>query len=50
MSLLGGRNKFIVLINWVASYLNNNGGSRLIIRKFEREELAKKNKQTSKID
>jgi NADH dehydrogenase len=50
ISLMGGRNKLIVFINWVASYLNNNGGSRLIIRKFDREELAKKNVQTSKID
>jgi NADH dehydrogenase len=50
MSLLGGRNKFIVFISWVASYMNNNGGSRLIIRKFKREELAKKNEQTSKVD
>lgn len=50
ISLMGGRNKLIVFINWVASYLNNNGGSRLIIRKFDREELAKKNEQTSKID
>ncbi len=50
ISLLGGRNKVIVFINWVASYLNNNGGNRLIIRKFEREELPKKDKQESKID
>lgn len=50
ISLLGGRNKFIVFISWVASYMNNNGGSRLIIRKFKREELAKKDVQTSKVD
>lgn len=50
MSLLGGRNKFIVFISWVASYMNNNGGSRLIIRKFKREELVKKDVQTSKVD
>ena len=50
MSLLGGRNKFIVFISWVASYMNNNGGSRLIIRKFKREELVKKDVQTSEID
>jgi NADH:ubiquinone reductase (H+-translocating) len=50
MSLLGGRNKFIVFISWVASYMNNNGGSRLIIRKFKREELVKKDVQISKID
>jgi NADH dehydrogenase len=50
MSLLGGRNKFIVFISWIASYMNNNGGSRLIIRKFKREELVKKDVQTSEID
>ncbi len=50
MSLLGGRNKFIVFISWVASYMNNNGGSRLIIRKFKRDELAKKDEQVSEID
>ncbi|WP_295716594.1 NAD(P)/FAD-dependent oxidoreductase [Mucilaginibacter sp.] len=37
ISLLGGRNKVIVFINWVFSYVNYNGGTRLIIRKFERE-------------
>lgn len=50
MSLLGGRNKFIVFISWIASYMNNNGGSRLIIRKFKREELVKKDVQISEID
>lgn len=50
ISLLGGRNKLIVFISWVASYMNNNGGSRLIIRKFKREELVKKDVQTSKVD
>jgi len=39
ISLLGGRNKVIVFINWVFSYVNYNGGTRLIIRKFEREGL-----------
>jgi len=39
ISLLGGRNKVIVFINWVSSYINYNGGTRLIIRKFEREGL-----------
>lgn len=50
ISLMGGRNKVIVFINWLASYLSNNGGSRLIIRNFKREELAKKDEQVSKID
>jgi NADH dehydrogenase len=50
ISLMGGRNRVIVFINWVASYVNNNGGSRLIIRKFEPEQLVDKNEQTSKAD
>jgi len=50
ISLLGGRNKIIVFTNWVASYFNYNGGSRLIIRKFKREELPKKDVQVSQVD
>ncbi|MGY3213328.1 NAD(P)/FAD-dependent oxidoreductase [Mucilaginibacter sp. HD30] len=42
ISLLGFRNKIIVFINWVGSYFSNNGGTRLIIRGFKREELTKK--------
>jgi NADH dehydrogenase len=34
ISLLGFRNKLIVFINWVGSYLTYNGGARLIIRPF----------------
>jgi NADH dehydrogenase len=37
ISLIGFRNKVIVLINWIGSYVNNNGGSRLIIRRFIKE-------------
>jgi NADH dehydrogenase len=37
ISLLGFRKKVIVFTNWVASYLSNNGGSRLIIRRFVKE-------------
>ncbi|MES2107539.1 MAG: NAD(P)/FAD-dependent oxidoreductase [Bacteroidota bacterium] len=48
ISLLGFRNKVIVFINWVGSYISFNGGSRLIIRKFNRESLASKNPQVSK--
>jgi len=33
-SLLGMRNKFIVFLNWMANYVNYDGGSRLIIRRF----------------
>jgi len=50
ISLLGFRNKVVVFINWVGSYLSNNGGTRLIIRGFKREELAKKGEQVSDID
>jgi NADH dehydrogenase len=49
-SLLGFRNKVIVFINWIGSYISYNGGTRLIIRTFEKQELPKKEKQTSKID
>ncbi len=37
ISLLGFRNKMIVFISWVGSYISYNGGSRLIIRRFEKE-------------
>lgn len=39
ISLLGFRNKVIVFINWIGSYVNNNGGSRLIIRRYVKEAL-----------
>jgi NADH dehydrogenase len=48
ISLLGFRNKVIVFINWIGSYISFNGGSRLIIRKFNRESLASKDPQVSK--
>jgi NADH dehydrogenase len=50
VSLLGFRNKVIVFINWIGNYLANNGGSRLIIRRFKPEELPKKDKQLAKAD
>jgi len=37
ISLLGFRNKVVVFINWVGSYLTNNGGARLIIRRYSKE-------------
>jgi NADH dehydrogenase len=37
ITLLGFRNKLIVFINWVGSYLTYNGGARLIIRPFTPE-------------
>jgi NADH dehydrogenase len=39
ISLMGGRNRVIVFVNWVASYMNYNGGTRLIIRRFVREAM-----------
>ena len=39
MFLLGFRNKVIVFINWIASYISYNGGTRLIIRKFVRDAM-----------
>jgi NADH dehydrogenase len=39
VSLLGFRNKVIVFINWIGSYINNNGGTRLIIRRFIRADV-----------
>lgn len=50
ISLLGFRNKVIVFINWIGSYISFNGGSRLIIRKFNRASLASKTQQVSKPD
>ncbi len=37
VSLVGFRNKIVVFINWVGSYLTYNGGARLIIRPFTKE-------------
>jgi NADH dehydrogenase len=37
ISLLGFRNKVIVFVNWLGSYISNNGGSRLIIRRYVKE-------------
>ncbi|MCR8559819.1 NAD(P)/FAD-dependent oxidoreductase [Mucilaginibacter sp. BJC16-A38] len=50
ISLLGFRNKVIVFINWIGSYISFNGGNRLIIRQFRSETLPDKTKQVSKPD
>jgi NADH:ubiquinone reductase (H+-translocating) len=42
ISLISFRNKVVVFINWVGSYFTYNGGARLIIRKFERDEIVNK--------
>ncbi|WP_448700072.1 NAD(P)/FAD-dependent oxidoreductase [Mucilaginibacter sp. AW1-3] len=39
ISLISFRNKVVVFINWIGSYFSYNGGARLIIRKFIREEI-----------
>jgi NADH dehydrogenase len=39
ISLAGFRNRVVVFINWIGSYFSYNGGTRLIIRKFIREEI-----------
>jgi NADH dehydrogenase len=50
ISLLGFRNKVVVFVNWMGKYIANNGGSRLVIRRFKREELPKKDEQTAQAD
>ena len=50
ISLLGGRNRWIVFINWVASYVSYNGGNRLIIRKFIRETVDAQDNAVTKQD
>ncbi len=37
ISLLGFKNKVLVFIQWLGSYVNYNGGTRLIIRRFVRD-------------
>jgi NADH:ubiquinone reductase (H+-translocating) len=39
-SLVGARNRIIVFINWMANYINYDGGSRLIIRRFVRGSIS----------
>lgn len=39
MTLVGFRNKVVVLVNWVWSYFSYDRGTRLIIRKFNRESM-----------
>jgi NADH dehydrogenase len=42
ISLLGFRNKVVVFINWIGSYISHNGGSRLIIRRYVKEAIPQK--------
>lgn len=39
ITLLGFRNKVIVFVNWLSSYISYNGGTRLIIKRFVHEEI-----------
>lgn len=50
ISLMGGRNRWIVFINWVASYVSYNGGNRLIIRKFVKETADAQKNAVTKAD
>ncbi|MDB5136135.1 MAG: NAD(P)/FAD-dependent oxidoreductase [Mucilaginibacter sp.] len=46
ISLLGFRNKVVVFVNWVGSYISNNGGSRLIIRRYVKEAVPQKDEKS----
>jgi NADH dehydrogenase len=48
ISLLGFRNKLVVFINWVGSYITNNGGARLIIRRYTPESMPDKTAHVTK--
>lgn len=50
ISLLGFRNKVIVFINWISSYVNNNGGTRLILRRFVRDNVPEDAKDLPKTE
>lgn len=50
VSLLGFRNKIIVFINWIGSYINYNGGTRLIIRRFVRDDVPEDAKHLPKTE
>ncbi|MBC7912853.1 MAG: NAD(P)/FAD-dependent oxidoreductase [Pyrinomonadaceae bacterium] len=39
MSLVGFRNKLVVFVNWIWSYFSFDRGTRLIIRRFNRESM-----------
>jgi len=39
MSLVGFRNKLVVLVNWIWSYFSLDRGTRLIIRRFNRQSM-----------
>jgi NADH dehydrogenase len=39
MSLAGFRNKVVTFVNWVWSYFSYDRGTRLIIRRFNRESM-----------
>jgi NADH dehydrogenase len=50
VSLLGFRNKMVVFINWVLSYVTYNGGARLIIRRYISEAIPEENSVLPKTD
>jgi NADH dehydrogenase len=47
ISLLGFRNKVVVFVNWIINYINYNGGTRLIIRRYEREAVPQPTGETA---
>ncbi len=48
--LMGFRNKIIVFVNWIGSYLTYNGGARLIIRRYVSEALPAPSQPLAKAD
>jgi NADH:ubiquinone reductase (H+-translocating) len=49
ISLLGFRNKVVVFVNWIINYINYNGGTRLIIRRYEREAVPQPTGETASL-
>ena len=50
ITLLGFRNKVIVFISWMGSYVTYNGGARLIIRPYRNAEVTKETHQPKSVD
>jgi NADH dehydrogenase len=50
ITLLGFRNKLVVFINWIGSYITYNGGARLIIGKYKGPALPTEKPDFAKAD
>jgi len=48
ISILGFKNKVAVFITWIGSYINYNGGTRLILRRFIRNETPQTAEEVTK--